>query len=936
MYARRFLSVAKIATIAALCMALFPTVSFAQSNLLVNPGFEDTPLVWTLTNSSATISGTQVRSGSLAARVVSNSSVTQTVDMTPGVSYTLAAWFYRTTTETTGLIRASCAAGASGVIAEYIISTADAVGSWVEYTLPVQHASCTSVTIRLGGVSTSVSSSHIRYIDDTSFTAPSATPTPTNTPVPPTNTPAPTNTPVPPTAVPDPFGNCFQYVIAYVPEGYDEVTIDRAALLGGEADVLLVPRFGDVEIYQQQDPSFPTWGDIPSEGALLSDFPHSGAAWELWNVGSKITFRGTPDSGSELATLAVCNVDGDGGEWTDTPPPTPTSRPDPDLCEVHSIAEYPDESLITITSEQTPDPLLVSYIGTTQIYDGDFSDGSVWTVIPPGQGVFLSQIGDFPVDYQARFQSSDSNAVLKVCVTDQLPTPTPTVDPGGGPGENCAFASEASINPNDGTYRTSATSGTEVKYIKTIGKGSVEYSTNGTSWTPLGSDWVAVPLFRWYLRGVAVDPYDWPIYGYCNVGDPGAPAPTATPPATSTPIPPAPTEWIWAATPTPAPSPTGTLPPAIVPPVAPCNNSFVTVSGLVAGDPRMAPDAAVAWQAARSAVINAGAGDYLGAATSDTLRPIEFYPVASNQVWKSWHKTGRAVDLPQTYTGLRHVQEGSYERLYIDQVDVTAIMHSYGFARIPSNPSRPEWWHFEYRAGYTWKQAMAQVHPVPNLQAVFPDEDWSFARGCYAAPTPTMTATATATATGTATPTGTATATSTATPTPTGTWTTPTLTPFTTLTPLPTWTPLATYTPFPTWTAGPSPTMYPTSEIPTGTPEIGIPPITGVDPPTDGGYWGEGCSEREPFASFCQGYSGIGRIIEAIGNADQYACQLLPMQDTPVGGFEIPTPKVQEGFCWFVNATERERWYMRLASVFFSAMLAFLYTNRTIRRVGDV
>ena len=87
----------------------------------------------------------------------------------------------------------------------------------------------------------------------------------------------------------------------------------------------------------------------------------------------------------------------------------------------------------------------------------------------------------------------------------------------------------------------------------------------------------------------------------------------------------------------------------------------------------------------------------------------------------SWHKTGRAVDVPQSGPGVRHVQEGAYERLYVSGVDITRIMEAHGFRRIPSNPARPEWWHYELQGGLKWTCAMRQIYDVAELQRWFPE-----------------------------------------------------------------------------------------------------------------------------------------------------------------------------------------------------------------------
>lgn len=172
----------------------------------------------------------------------------------------------------------------------------------------------------------------------------------------------------------------------------------------------------------------------------------------------------------------------------------------------------------------------------------------------------------------------------------------------------------------------------------------------------------------------------------------------------------------------------------------PCGQlSLVTVPAR-ASRPQLVPSAAQRWQSARTE-INAALGysagsygyDWLAAAPSDMLRDIAFRPTKSNQILYSWHKTGRAVDIPQTGPGLAHVADPAapgYELFYLrsaagQQVNITAIMLANGFARIPSSSSRPEWWHFELRDGLSWQGAMSQIYTTAQLQSVYPELNWS-------------------------------------------------------------------------------------------------------------------------------------------------------------------------------------------------------------------
>jgi len=149
-----------------------------------------------------------------------------------------------------------------------------------------------------------------------------------------------------------------------------------------------------------------------------------------------------------------------------------------------------------------------------------------------------------------------------------------------------------------------------------------------------------------------------------------------------------------------------------------------------ASDPRMTPDAAEAWHRADQLITDALGYAWLGVNPSDIMRPATHTPTKPNQILLSWHKTGRAVDVPRSGRGLRLVQEGAFQRLFVDGVDITALMIEAGFTRIASNPGREEWWHFEFKGGLTWQGAMAQVHPLSLLKRLYPMLDWStFA--CY-------------------------------------------------------------------------------------------------------------------------------------------------------------------------------------------------------------
>jgi D-alanyl-D-alanine dipeptidase len=172
----------------------------------------------------------------------------------------------------------------------------------------------------------------------------------------------------------------------------------------------------------------------------------------------------------------------------------------------------------------------------------------------------------------------------------------------------------------------------------------------------------------------------------------------------------------------------------------PCGQLTLVTLPARAAQPRMVQGVAERWQAAR-VQINAALGyapgssgyDWLATAPSDMLRDIAFRPTQSNQILYSWHKTGRAVDIPQTGPGLTHVADPAapgYELFFLrsatgEQINITAIMQAHGFARIPSSATRPEWWHFEVRDGLSWQGAMSQIYTTAQLQAVYPELNWS-------------------------------------------------------------------------------------------------------------------------------------------------------------------------------------------------------------------
>ena len=139
---------------------------------------------------------------------------------------------------------------------------------------------------------------------------------------------------------------------------------------------------------------------------------------------------------------------------------------------------------------------------------------------------------------------------------------------------------------------------------------------------------------------------------------------------------------------------------------------------------RMEQSAAASFNVVRQAIIAQTGVDAL-AVVGDMLRSPGFSGGNSGSIYASYHKTGRAVDLNQGGP-FQRVQEGSYFRLYVNSVDITAIFEANGWNRIPSNAASLEWWHYEYHpGGLTWESAMRQVWDLATLQSAFPNIDWT-------------------------------------------------------------------------------------------------------------------------------------------------------------------------------------------------------------------
>jgi hypothetical protein len=147
--------------------------------------------------------------------------------------------------------------------------------------------------------------------------------------------------------------------------------------------------------------------------------------------------------------------------------------------------------------------------------------------------------------------------------------------------------------------------------------------------------------------------------------------------------------------------------------------------GVTAPDGRLIAPAATSFQAVREE-IKARTGQDVLAILADVLRQPGFTTGKAGVAYSSWHKAGRAVDLNQGGP-FRRVQEGQFFRLYVGDVDITAIFAAHGWSRIPiHSDGTAEWWHYEWHPdGIAWTSAMLQVWPLSVLQAAFPDIDWA-------------------------------------------------------------------------------------------------------------------------------------------------------------------------------------------------------------------
>ena len=187
-------------------------------------------------------------------------------------------------------------------------------------------------------------------------------------------------------------------------------------------------------------------------------------------------------------------------------------------------------------------------------------------------------------------------------------------------------------------------------------------------------------------------------------------------------------------------------------PVADGPGNLIRLVDVNAPRPFIAPGAVASFNRVRSRILRASGVDYLGR-LDEAFRSIGFQSSKPGVANRSWHKAGRAIDVVQWFKvggrqgvvfirdknagGLWRVllrcarQDGSLGRWYTTAetqrrgpaayyVDVTTIMTSEGWTRIYGYQNVTEAWHYEYRAGLTWRQAMRQLYSAGLVNRMFP------------------------------------------------------------------------------------------------------------------------------------------------------------------------------------------------------------------------
>jgi hypothetical protein len=165
--------------------------------------------------------------------------------------------------------------------------------------------------------------------------------------------------------------------------------------------------------------------------------------------------------------------------------------------------------------------------------------------------------------------------------------------------------------------------------------------------------------------------------------------------------------------------------------------------------PYLIPHVAEKFRKLRALVIEKAGFDFL-ANLADAMRPADFQSSKTGVANRSWHKTGRAIDVDQSSPHLVIVREDkgskTYFRVYLrttnshlgifsskqdvrgftvkdNLFDFTAAAESLGFERIPAwkgwstkgkGYNLQEWWHYQVTDGLTWADAMAVAYPDPE------------------------------------------------------------------------------------------------------------------------------------------------------------------------------------------------------------------------------
>ncbi len=174
------------------------------------------------------------------------------------------------------------------------------------------------------------------------------------------------------------------------------------------------------------------------------------------------------------------------------------------------------------------------------------------------------------------------------------------------------------------------------------------------------------------------------------------------------------------------------------------NDLIVKLPGVTAPQPYMHRDAAAAFHLMRVEVIAEAGFDFF-ALCGDIKRDASLVSTKDGVAFRSWHKTGRAVDYDQTSKYLVIVSEPTggkqYFRTYLKcakqdgslgtkrklrdmrgydvnvyVIDLTAIAEKHQFKRIPAwdgwrkNYNRREFWHYQYNPqNLTWDAAMLEL-----------------------------------------------------------------------------------------------------------------------------------------------------------------------------------------------------------------------------------